>query len=117
MNILFVYNKFRKECCKTKLLKQRWGEQAEPIRQRLDEFRDAETLEDIATIPAANCHELSGKSKGCLSVNLKFPYRLKFEPADNPIPKKPDGGLDWSQIRTVRILRVENTHEIRRKSE
>jgi len=27
------------------------------------------------------------------------------------LPKKPDGGLDWTKITMVRIVDVEDTHE------
>lgn len=118
MDVLFINNKLRKNCCETKQRVRCWGDrQAALIHLRLDELRDAETLEVMRTIPAARCHELTGKSRGRLSVDLEFPYRLVFEPADDEIPKKPDGGLDWSRVRTIQILRVENTHEKRRKSE
>ena len=44
------------------------------------------------------------------SVDLDHPYRLIFEP-EEPIPRKDDGGIDWSQVTTVVILGVEDTHE------
>ncbi|WP_229548556.1 hypothetical protein [Nostoc sp. CHAB 5836] len=47
---------------------------------------------------------------GQLSLDLDGPYRLIFEPADQPIPLKPDGGLDWDKVTAVEILGVENTH-------
>lgn len=46
-----------------------------------------------------------------LSLDLDHPYRLIFEPANEPIPTKPDGGLDWNKVTAVRILGVEDTHE------
>lgn len=36
--------------------------------------------------------------------------RLIFEPADDPVPRKPDGGLDWRLVTAVRILGVEDYH-------
>lgn len=48
---------------------------------------------------------------GVLSLDLRHPYRLLFEPADEPVPRKPDGGLAWSRVIAVRILGVEDTHE------
>ena len=52
-----------------------------------------------------------GNFKGKLSVDLDGPYRLIFEPADDPIPRKEDGGLDWSRVRSIRILKIEDTHD------
>lgn len=32
--------------------------------------------------------------------------QLAFEPAEDPMPKKGDGHLDWSAVRRVRIIAV-----------
>ena len=83
---------------------------ADLIRKRLDEMRAAESLQTLRFLPQARCHELKGNLAGCLSVDLEHPYRLIFRPANEPIPKKPDGGLDWGSITAVEIMRVEDTH-------
>ena len=56
------------------------------------------------------CHELIGNKKGFLSLDLKHPYRLIFEPFNDDIKKKADGVLDWSSVKAVRIVGVEDTH-------
>ncbi len=53
---------------------------------------------------------MSGNRKGQLSLDLKHPYRLLFEPAVDPVPLKPDGGLDWGQVTAVRIVEIKDTH-------
>ena len=72
------------------------------------------TLKNGASQDApARCHELTGGKRGqqCqLSVDLKYPYRLIFVPDHDPIPRKPDEGLDWEQVDTIKILEVGNTH-------
>jgi proteic killer suppression protein len=57
------------------------------------------------------CHALTGDRDGQLSIDLDGPYRLIFEPADNPPPANEDGGLHWERVTAVRILAVEDTHE------
>ncbi len=57
------------------------------------------------------CHELLHDRVGQLSLDLDHPYRLIFEPADEPIPKKPDGGIEWTKVTAVMIIGVEDTHE------
>jgi proteic killer suppression protein len=64
----------------------------------------------MRSIPAANCHELTQNLKGYLAVDLIQPDRLAFKPSDKPIPRKPDGGLDWKQIRSIEILSIGNYH-------
>jgi proteic killer suppression protein len=68
-------------------------------------------LEDLRDLPQARCHELHGKRKGQLSVDLDGPYRLVFKPANDPLPKKSDGGLDWTRVTAIMIIGVEDTHE------
>lgn len=83
---------------------------AKLIRRRLDELRAANSLEYIRYLPQARCHELKGKYAGKLSVDLEHPYRLLFRPANEPIPQKADGGLDWAGVSAVEIIGVEDTH-------
>ncbi len=112
MNIIFKSSKFHKECNDSKLLQKRYGTlRAKLIRRRLDDLYAAPTLETIRLLPQTRCHELHGDRAGQLSVDLDHPYRLIFEPADNPIPRKDDGGLDWNRVTTVSILGVEDIHE------
>jgi len=53
---------------------------------------------------------LTGDLKGTLSLDLDGPYRLLFEPMEEPLPLKADGGLDWHGVTAIRILEVEDTH-------
>jgi proteic killer suppression protein len=80
------------------------------IRRRLDELRAASSLQDIRYLPQARCHELKGSKEGELSVDLDHPYRLLFRPANEPIPQKADGGLDWANVTAIEIIGVEDTH-------
>ena len=43
-------------------------------------------------------------------MDLEHPYRLLFVPADNPIPKREDGGLDWDRIKEIEIIEITDTH-------
>ncbi|MBW2195000.1 MAG: killer suppression protein [Deltaproteobacteria bacterium] len=112
MDILFRTKKLHKQCNSQKTLIIAYGPtKARLIRRRLDEFKAANTLQDIATLPGPRCHELTGNRAGQLSVDLDHPYRLLFRPANDPVPKKADGGFDWNQTTVVEILGVEDTHE------
>ena len=112
MDIIFSSRKFAKECNQQDLLVKRHGaHRARLIRRRLDDLKAAASLEVMRTLPQARCHELKGNRAGQLSVDLDHPYRLLFKPADDPVPKRPDGGLDWARVTSIRILGVEDTHE------
>lgn len=112
MVISFQTAKLQKECTQSKQMVKRHGPlRAKLLQKRLNELAAAECLEDLRHLPQARCHELRGDRKGQVSVDLDHPYRLIFTPSENPPPAKPDGGLNWLQVRAVTILGVEDTHE------
>ena len=89
---------------------KRWGSmRAKIVRRRLDDLHAADSLEDMRNIPG-NCEELSGNRKGQLSVRLDGGYRLIFIPEHDPIPTKPDGGLDWNKVTAIKVIGVEDYH-------
>ncbi|GAB1543478.1 hypothetical protein NUACC21_61530 [Scytonema sp. NUACC21] len=111
MDIVFKNKKLEKDCNDQRLLEKKYGtDRAKRIRRRLDDLYDANVLEDMRNLPG-RCHELLYDRAGQFSLDLDHPYRLIFEPANEPIPTKPDGGIDWTEVTAVRILGVEDTHE------
>lgn len=110
MDIDFAAKRLEKLCNSDRDLVKAFGSQrARVFRRRLDQLRAAENLEVLRSLPG-RCHELTGDRKGTLSIDLDGPYRLLFEPVDEPIPTKADGGLDWTLVTVIRILEVEDTH-------
>ena len=85
-------------------------QRANLIRRRLDDLRAAPTLETMRQLPG-RCHELKGNRAQQLSVDLDGPYRLILYPAHNPVPLKPDGGMDWKKVTAVTVKEVRDTHE------
>ena len=75
------------------------------------ELRAADTLADISTLPPARCHQLSGDRAGQFAVDVRHPFRLIFEPAHDPVPRKEDGGIDLTRVTAIRILEVTDYHE------
>ncbi len=112
MNIIFKSRGLEKECNQQALLVRRHGaKRAMLIRRGLDELKAAQTLDIMGFLRPARCHELKGSRAGELSVDLDHPYRLVFKPDHNPLPTKPDSGLDWTQVTSIKILGVEDTHD------
>ena len=110
LDITFASDKFEKECNSQKLLvRQQGARRAKRIRRRLDDLRAADCLEDMRSLPG-RCHELTGDRPGQISLDLDHPYRLIFVPANNPVPCKADGGLDWARVTAIEIIGVEDTH-------
>jgi plasmid maintenance system killer protein len=110
VNIAFCSDRLCTECNNQKLLVRRHGSRrAARIMQRLDELTAAPTLDVMRTLPG-RCHELQGDRASQLSLDLDHPWRLIFEPHHDPVPVKPDGGLDWTQVTSILVLGVEDTH-------
>ena len=70
----------------------------------------ADSLKDVSHKKPERRHELKGRLKGKFAVDLIYPFRLVFEPANEPVPRKEDGGIDLYQVTAVRILSVEDYH-------
>jgi plasmid maintenance system killer protein len=110
LDILFCNSKMEKECCDAKTRQKRHGEErARRLLRRLDELRAAETLAIMKTLPG-RCHELSADLKGKLAIDLDGPYRLIFEPANEPIPFDGNGSLDWNRVTVIRVLLIGDYH-------
>jgi len=110
VDILFVNKRLAKQCVSERgRVKAFRADAAKVLGRRLDQLRAAEDLAVMRELPG-RCHELGADRKGELALDLRGPYRLIFEPADNPPPTKDDGGLDWGRVTAIRILEVEDYH-------
>ena len=45
-----------------------------------------------------------------ISITVRQPYRLILFPGNEPIPRLPDGGLDWSGTTEVIVIEVVDYH-------
>lgn len=93
-----------------KLLQKEYGEQTKKIILRMAVLNSASCLAAVPVCKPDRMHKLSGNRKGSFAVDLKHPFRLVFEPAVEPVPKKEDGGIDLNKVSTIRILAVEDYH-------
>jgi len=88
-----------------------WGmKTAKKLKQRLAELDAVDSLADVGRLPAAKCHPLAGDRMGQIAVALDHPRRLIIEPNHDPVPQRPDGGFDWSQITSVLVVEVVDYH-------
>lgn len=113
MDILFSSKKLAKKMNDEKEIVKAFGcHSARKIQKILTQLRAADNLAIFAPpySPPHRCHELTGNRKGQLSVDVEHPYRLVFEPADNPLPMRDEGGLDWNAVTVINIKGVEDTH-------
>ncbi len=110
MKLSYKSKKLEKRLTEPKEMNKAFGTKAKKINQRMKDLSGVETLADMKNLPAARCHELKGDKQGLLAVDVSGNYRLIFEPNHYPFPEKEDGGLDWEQVREIRILQVEDYH-------
>ena len=99
MNIVFGTNKIKKAC----------NNANGKLKRRLDDIRAAENMEVLMTLPG-RCHPLKANKKGQWAIDLEHPYRLVFEPLEDPLPISKDGWLDLKLITTVKLIEVEDYH-------
>lgn len=110
MDVYFRQSKLRKHTQTIASAQREWGERrGKLLRRRLDELAAAANLEMMRRLPGPRCHELTGNLKGRLAVDLDHPYRL-FEPANDPVPYKEDGGLDWARVTAITVLEITDYH-------
>lgn len=108
MDILFRTKKLRRTCSDdAKALKEFGRNRATKLRRRLDDLDAAENLQVMTLLPG-RLHPLKGDRAGQFSLDLDGPYRLIFEPV---YPDgRPESTAEWSEVTTVRILGIDDTH-------
>lgn len=110
MEIIFTSKKLEKIFNTESLLRKEYGKQAAAIMNRMAVLRAAPSLADVPTQPPERRHQLSGDFSGCFALDLKHPYRLILKPAECPIPKKEDGGIDLEAVKMICIMDVVDYH-------
>ena len=111
MQISFKSNKLEKSLTDPKGILKTYGVMAKKVNQRMMELNAASSLSVMKTIPAANCHILSGDRPGQIVVDISGNWRIIFEPDHDPIPLLPDDGLDWISVTQIKVLEVTDYHK------
>ena len=109
MNIVFADDDLKKVCEDERRMTRTLGrEGAKKLKARLADLEAAQVVTDVKR---GNPHPLKGDRKGHFSLRLHGGYRLILECADQPPPQFPDGATDWSKVRGVRLLNIEDYHD------
>lgn len=109
MEISFKTKKLKKLCEQTKLAAKELGPKgAKKLRARMADLAGFLVVTDLC---AGRPHPLTGDRAGQFALDLDHPRRLVFEPDHDPIPRKDDGGIDWSQVTRVRIIWIGDYHD------
>lgn len=111
MEVFFRTRQLQRVCSEEREMKRELGQKmAAKLKQRLMEMRGADTLADLSYLPPTRFHELHQNRAGQFSVDLEHPMRLIFIPANDPVPKKTDGGIDRAQITAIEIIEITDPH-------
>lgn len=111
MDIRFTNSKLQKVLCSEKEIIRQYGQKnGRKIKNRMAVLRSAPTLAQVPTSPPFRCHLLRDDLRGCFAVVIEHPFRLIFRPANNPVPKKDDGGIDLAAVTAIEILDVRDYH-------
>lgn len=108
MDILYANTKLQKICENHRqAVKQLGAECAKRLRTRL---ADLEAATQVTDLVAGNPHPLTGDRAGQFALNLAGGFRLVFSAANDPIPTKPDHGIDWNAVTIVSIEYIGDYH-------
>jgi proteic killer suppression protein len=112
MEVVFRTRKLQKASNSEDLLKREYGaENGRLIMRRLLVLHVANSLDDVPREKPVRCHALEGDRKGQFAVDVKHPFRIVFEPMNDPLPLREDGGLDPTRVTSICILSIEDYHK------
>ena len=109
MDIEFKNSGLKKQCEDPRLAIRKFGEAcAKKLRTRIADIQAAASVSELV---AGNPHPLIGNHHMQYSLKLDKGVRLLIEPAENPYPVRDDGGIDWQQVKKVRIVYIGDYHD------
>jgi proteic killer suppression protein len=109
MDILFGDDGLERLCREERRMNRKLGTRgARKLRARIKDLRAAESMTEIRY---GRPHPLRGRFNGCIGLDLDGGRRLVVEAADDPVPLREDGGIDWSLVTMVRIVFIGDYHD------
>lgn len=93
----------------TELVKNFGPKRARLVMRRIEVLRAAPRLADIPITRPLRRHELTADRKGQFAVCVDEKLRIVFT-ADEPVPRKDDGGYDLQAITAITIQSIEDYH-------
>jgi len=109
VDISFQNRRIEKVCTSEKEMRKSLPPNRERVlKVRLRQLTESPPLEALRGQPG-HCHALTQDRAGQLAVALDGLFRLIFAPQE-PIPRKPDGGLNWNEVIAVEIIEIVDYH-------
>jgi proteic killer suppression protein len=114
MEILFANPELKRECESQTALRRVHGFAcARKLMTRLADLLAASSLADLRGLPG-ECHELAGGQSGRLAITLCEDKMLVLEPVHGASSTPRTRSPDWTDIRSIRIVGVEEEQPNRR---
>ena len=110
MDLDFASNRLRKTLSDDRAMQRDYGELAKALKNRLSVLSQAHCLDDVPKVPPERCHQLTQDRDEQFAVDIRNQHRLIFEVANDPIPRKSDGGIDLKQVTSIRIIEIADYH-------
>jgi plasmid maintenance system killer protein len=105
MKLNYKNKKLAKTVASLRDIAATYGTRAKLVILRKSDLEAAPNLETMRSL-GGDCHELVGNLKGKLAVSISGNHRIIFEPANEPLPVKVDGGLDWTKVTEITIIDI-----------
>jgi len=110
MEVNYKNNRLRKKLSSASQIKRNYGVNAKRVSQRLAEIEASDNLSILTSIPAANCHPLTGNRRGQWAVDISANYRLIFEIVNDPIPLINKNEINLKLVSKIRLVEIEDYH-------
>lgn len=108
MEIAFTNKSIRRLCENEAQGKIELGvKRAKALRRRLADLRAATCVRDLVV---GNPREITTSGRQKIVVDLCNDTRLVFCPNHKTTPKLKVGGVDWSRVGRIKILKIERDH-------
>ena len=109
LEIRFKDARLRELCERQAVATRKLGDAvARKLRARLADLCAASTVADLT---AGRPHQLKHDRAGQYAVDLHGGVRLVFEPANDPVPRRQDDGIDWAAVTIVSIEYIGDYHD------
>lgn len=111
MELAFSEKKFRELCLNDSIARQALGDLvAEKLKSRLADIAATSDASDLFMLPG-RLRELLHDRKGHLVMDLVDGQQLVFQVGHVKERSLQSGAIDWSRVRRIKILGLENGHE------
>ncbi|MDI3527424.1 MAG: toxin HigB [Tenuifilum sp.] len=109
MKIYFKTKKLAKVLNDSNSINRVYGNSAKKIKQRLDDLAMVDNLEEAMQLPGRH-HPLTGDRKGQFACDLEHPFRLIYQPANEPLPIDEKNTLIYKEITIIEIIEITDYH-------